>query len=143
MQVSKQKAKKNQDSYVIAVCTQFTRKFIELNKFDRSEAITCLNIVQELMLRLRIPDLGYLVLNSFEDLKNKDFFQSQKILQGKSLCDICITDQKSIRKGISEDIDPNEIQILHGSVIENIIAGDGNRRNAMIKSNIYPNQLIV
>ena len=58
------------------------------------------------MMRLRIPDLSYIVLNSFEDLKNKDFFQSQTILKGQSICDICITDQKSVRKATNMPIDP-------------------------------------
>lgn len=102
----------------MAVCTQFNRKFIEQNIFDRSEALTCLAIVQDLMMRLRIPDLKYIVLNSFEDLKKKDFFQSQTILKGQSICDICITDQKSVRVATSKEIDSNENVILRGSVIE-------------------------
>lgn len=80
------------DLYMIVISTKFNRKYIELDIFDRSEAYQCLNIAQELILRMRIPDLEYIVLNSFEDLKDIDFFRSQLILQGKSICDICITD---------------------------------------------------
>lgn len=64
------------------------------------------------MLRMRIPDLEYIVLNSFDDLKDKDFFRSQLILQGKSLCDICITDQKAVRKGANNFEETDDIPIL-------------------------------
>ena len=45
---------------------------------------------------MRIPDLKYIVMNNFEDLKKRDFFQCQEILEGKSLCDICITDPYAV-----------------------------------------------
>lgn len=75
---------------------------------------------------MRIPDLEYIVLNSFEDLKNIEFFRSQLILQGKSICDICITDQKAVRKGTSNyefdsRTDEEGPMILEGSIIEQIV----------------------
>lgn len=69
-------------------------------------------------MRQRIPDLEYIVLNSFEDLKRKDFFRSQLILQGKSLCDICITDQRAVLDGCTIEVDGKEFIELKGSIIE-------------------------
>ena len=48
------------------------------------------------MLSMRITDLKYIVLNTFDDIKRMNFFQCHDILQGKSLCDISLTDPKSI-----------------------------------------------
>ena len=93
-------------------------------------------------MRQRIPDLEYIVLNSFEDLKDKDFFRSQLILQGKSICDICITDQKAVRKATSVEVDGKAYTTLKGSIIEQVIQGDGIRRQAMQETKIYPKQVL-
>ena len=76
-------------------------------------------------------------------MKDKDFFQSQLILQGKSICDICITDQKSVRKATSQYSDYTEYTDLKGSIIEEIIADDKIRRDALRETKFYPKQLMV
>jgi hypothetical protein len=51
------------------------RKYIIIkNLFDRSEAYIILQRSLDLMITMRVPDLEFLVLNSFDDLKNLDFF---------------------------------------------------------------------
>lgn len=90
------------------------------------------------MLRMRIPDLESLVLNSFEDLKKKDFFRSQHLLQGKSLCDICITDQNSVRKAAQIDMTDDICSILKGSIIEEVLDEDVSRRESMKATKFYP-----
>jgi hypothetical protein len=49
---------------------------------------------------MRIPDLEYVALNSFEELQAKNFFQSQEILQGKSICEISLSDCESVEHGL-------------------------------------------
>ena len=46
---------------------------------------------------MRRPNLEYLLMNTFKTLMEKDFFISQEVLQGKSLCDICLSDPKAIK----------------------------------------------
>lgn len=60
------------------------------NQFDRHEAYTILKQSLDTMMIMRIPDLEYVALNSFADLKRKDFFRPQEILLGRSICDICL-----------------------------------------------------
>lgn len=43
-----------------------------------------------------MPDLKYVFLNSYEDLLSQNFFQSQELLEGKSLCDIAINDYQIV-----------------------------------------------
>ena len=72
---------------------------------------------------MRIPDLDLLILNRFDDLKIQDFFQSQEILLGKSICDICLSEPDSINKAIKEYNYENN-QRSEGSVIEYITKND-------------------
>jgi hypothetical protein len=50
------------------------KNIIMNNLFDRSEAYIILQRSLDLMIIMRVPDLEFLVLNSFDDLKNLDFF---------------------------------------------------------------------
>ena len=45
-------------------------------------------------------------------------------MQGKSLCDICITDQKAVRKAATNYIETEEFPLLDGSIIEQIVSDD-------------------
>jgi hypothetical protein len=60
----------------MVISTTFRKNVILKNLFSRSEAYSILARSLDLMLSLRIPDIEYLILNTFEDLKNQDFFQS-------------------------------------------------------------------
>lgn len=52
------------------------------------------------MLHLKQADLEYLLFNDFEKIKDNDFFQSQEILFGQSICDLCLNDPVSIKKAL-------------------------------------------
>ena len=41
-----------------------------------------------------------MLMNTFDSLKKSDFFSSQEILKGQSLCDICLSDPLSIKIAI-------------------------------------------
>ena len=58
----------------MVVSTQMRKNIIIKNLFDRSEAYIILQRSLDLMITMRVPDLEFLVLNSFDDLKNLDFF---------------------------------------------------------------------
>ena len=67
------------------------------NMFNRQESFYILKHALDTMMSMRIPDLEYLALHSFGELKLKDFFRPQEILLGKSICDICLTEPESIK----------------------------------------------
>ena len=50
---------------------------------------------------MKIPNLGKHVLNSFDDIKKKEFFLAQEVLKGKSFCDICIAEQNLIKESLT------------------------------------------
>ena len=58
----------------MVVSTQMRKNIIIKNLFDRSEAYIILQRSLDLMITMRVPDLEFLSLNSFDDLKNIEFF---------------------------------------------------------------------
>ena len=77
------------------------KKFIEMDIFDHSEVYQVLRQVQLIMLGMRTPDLEFLALNDFDDIKKSDFFRMQEILYGKSIMDICLSDPEAIRESLN------------------------------------------
>lgn len=100
-----------------------------------------LSIAQDLMMRMKIPNLEYLVLNSFEEIRKKDFFMTQEILQGKSISDISLSSAESWIEALNRF--RQEWKILDGCIVENIIDGDGVRRDHMQQCDFYPKLCIV
>ena len=49
---------------------------------------------------MRRIDFEYLLLNTFDSLIENDFFVSQEILNGKSICDICLSTPKILKDGL-------------------------------------------
>lgn len=47
-----------------------------------------------------LPDLKYLVLNTFDDIKEKHFLKKQELLEGKSLFDISIKNEDDIKSAL-------------------------------------------
>ena len=63
-----------------------TKDYVDL--FTKDETQVILRNCIELYLRMNIPTLEYLLLNSYKDLKQKDYFNNQEILLGKSIFDL-------------------------------------------------------
>ena len=69
--------------------------------FTQSETYVMLRAAQKLVLNMRRPDLEYILVNTFDDLIQKDMFTCQELLYGKSLCDICLNTPKFITKALN------------------------------------------
>jgi len=77
----------NPEIYAIAICATLKKEVIEKNIFENMEAIYILTSINEITAGIKITDLRYLMLNSFETMKQKDFFKNQEFFNGKSFCD--------------------------------------------------------
>lgn len=82
-----------------------------------------------------------MILSSFGELLKSEFFQSQEMLQGKSLCDICLSDSELIKEAIKSN--KNQNTTLNASTIEDVIAGDKLRKETFVSTEFYPKQLII
>jgi hypothetical protein len=58
----------------LVVSARLRKNIVEMDLFDRSEASQILANTINLLLGMRQPDLQYIILNSFEDIKEKCFF---------------------------------------------------------------------
>lgn len=56
----------DQSMYITVTATILRQDIIAKEIFNRSQSYEVLNIAQDLMMRMKIPNLEYLVLNSFE-----------------------------------------------------------------------------
>ena len=92
-------------------------------------------------MRMKIPDLEYLVLNSFDDIRKKDFFATQEILQGKMIGDICLSSAESWIEALLQF--RQEWKEIKGCTVEKVISGDRVRREHMQLCNFYPKLCIV
>ena len=88
------------------------------------------------MLGMRTPDLEFLVLNDFEDIKDSDFFKMQEILFGKTIMDICLSDPEAIRESLHHFEKTNDN--LKGTIIAMLTDGDEVRRDAFKDIEHYP-----
>jgi len=90
----------NPEIYAIAICATLKKEAIERIIFENMEVVYILTAINEITAGIKMTDLRYLMLNSFETMKQKDFFKNQEIFNGKSFCDICLKDADEIVRAI-------------------------------------------
>jgi len=56
------------------ISAMLKQTFIDSNVFENQEAFLILRKITDKSMGMRIPDLNYIFLNNFEDIKEKDFF---------------------------------------------------------------------
>ena len=122
--------------FATVISSQLRHTLIKNKTLTNQEAYYVLSKSCDHVMGMRIPDLKYIVMNNFEDLKKKDFFQCQEILDGKSLADICITDPYAVEQAI-ESWDDEKDLMSKSSVIDHILSGDVIRKKIFIKIGLY------
>ena len=105
------------------------------------ESYSMLRSVQENIVEMRRPDLRYLLMNTFDSLKEKHFFVLQEVLKGRSICDICLSDTKTIKEAL-RIYQPDSIRI-ENTIIHEFSAEDRMRLEAMKDIGFYPKNLII
>lgn len=92
---------------------------------------------------MKTIDLAYIALNSFMMLKRKYFFQPQQLLEGKSICDICLNDPKAIEYGLKL-FNKNAWPQDKLSELNDLCGDQGqHRRKILSEMNIYPKFLLL
>jgi hypothetical protein len=132
------------ESYVLVISTMLRRKLILQNILNRYEAFVVLKQALDTVMSMRIPDLEYLSLNTFDVQKKKDFFRPQEILLGKSICDICLSEPQSILAALEDWKNlKSETSRAWGSIIEQLTWDDRIRRETFIETKFYPKSLVI
>ena len=92
---------------------------------------------------MRVPDLEYIVMNTFEDIKKRDFFQTQEILQGKTICDISLSDPKAVKEALNTHLLlKEEDKCSKQSILQFITQGD-HYRNSMFSQIGFSHRLML
>lgn len=92
------------------------------------------------ILTMRLYNLDYLLLNHFDEMSEKMFFQPHEVLLGKSICDISLNDPVTVQKVLeSRESDNYECP---GSLINSLVQDD-ERRNMLIERKFYPKIMMV
>jgi hypothetical protein len=69
--------------------------------FEPSEAYYVLSKIQKKIMSMQLAKFEYFVLtDDFDQLMRDEFYQAQEVLQGKTICDICLNLPKEISKGL-------------------------------------------
>ena len=90
---------------------------------------------------MRMCTLDFLVLNTFDDIKNNYFFQSQEILLGKTICDICLNDTPAVHNALRDRKEDN--YSCDGSIMDSLVKDDQVRKQTFKDINFYPKTMII
>lgn len=89
------------------------------NYFENSESYFIHHKVIKKLLSMKLGKFEYFVLNDdFEALMREEFFQSQEVLQGKTINDLCLQFPKEVAHGLKQDRE--QYKQIHGSLIEEL-----------------------
>jgi len=66
----------NPEIYAVVISATLKKEVIEKNIFENMETIMILSVINEITAGIKRADLRYLMLNSFETMKQKDFFKN-------------------------------------------------------------------
>lgn len=71
---------------------------------DASESYYILSKIQKKIMSMQLAKFEYFVLtDDFDKLMREEFYQAQEVLQGKTICDICLNFPKEIASGLRLD----------------------------------------
>jgi hypothetical protein len=117
----------NKDLFICVISARLDEELIQNEVFSLHESLEILQWAIELQSCMKEPSLEYIILNTFDALKRKQFFINQGLLRGKSICDICIGDFQAVKSALTK-FDPDKEVDLDHSAFEQILMDDFQRR---------------
>lgn len=84
-----------------------------------------------------------MLTNSFDDLVREDFFTSQEILFGKSICDICLNTPKYISQGLSDFKREDDDEFVRKTFLYQLVKDDHIRLEALKDVGLFPRKMII
>lgn len=92
------------------------------------------------MLSMLLPDFWHILSIDFKYMKENYIFHRNQILQGKTILDICITDNEFVQQGLKKY---RENTRHENSILDQILFDDKLRERNLRQSTFYPKQLIL
>jgi hypothetical protein len=96
--------KESHDEYLLLISAQLKQKVFMKGNLDTGEAYYILSKIQKKIMSMQLAKFEYFVLtDDFDKLMREEFYQAQEVLQGKTICDICLNFPKEIAQGLRLD----------------------------------------
>ena len=92
---------------------------------------------------MQLAKFEYFVLNDdFDQLVREEFYQGQEVLEGKTICDLCLTFPKEIAAGLRQK--QSVYKEIDGSLIEEVCQGLYNEDyDFYVKADLCEENLVV
>ena len=84
---------------------------------------------------MKIPNLEYIISNSFIEIKQKDYFNSQEILNGKAICEIAFTEPQDLKNALNSGMWCGD---LENCLLSDLIQDSYLRKQIFMNINFYP-----
>lgn len=91
---------------------------------------------------MQLAKFEYFVLtDDFDQLMRDEFYQSQEVLQGKTICDICLNFPKEVAAGLR--LDEKQFSQIDGSLIDEVCQNDQQQIQFYKKIGLCEDNLII
>ena len=127
--------KNDEDHYLTVISSRIKSSILKQQILDQNEVVQVLNHSIGLLYQIQIADLKYMVMNSFQNHNQKDFFKSTEILMGQSLCDLSLSDPVCVQDHLK--MPKATITDIEGSLISQVCKNDFNRRETFKNLKMY------
>ena len=130
------------DEYILVISSQLVQKVQMDHYFDNGEAYFILSKVIRKLLSMQLAKFEYFVLNDdFEALMRDEFYQTQEVLQGKSINDLCLTFPREVANGLKQDHE--QYSSIKGSLIEEVSNAEELTMNSYEAMNLCEKNLLI
>ena len=92
-----------QDEYILVVSSQFKQRVFMKSNFENSESYYINQKVISKLLSMQLAKFENFVLNDdFDVLMREEYYQSQELLDGKSINDLCLNHPRYVAQGTEQ-----------------------------------------
>lgn len=123
---------------MLIVSSMLNSNIIKNDNFTDAECLRLLIHSNNITIQMEFADLKYILFNNFDILKKKYFFKHQEVLDGRSICQISLSDPQSVEEATKTFSNPSFDDNNLVEHFENLIEGDSFRRIELKNSFIYP-----
>ena len=113
----------NHEEYILTISAQLKQRVYMHGNLENNESYYLLNKIQKKLLSMQLAKFEYFVLNDdFDQLMREEFFQAQEVLEGKTICDLCLNFPREIGLGLLQE--DSVYSRIDGSLIDEVALGE-------------------
>lgn len=118
------------DDYILVIAAKLRDSVVRMRILNMEESMIVLRNMQNMYLQLRKPNFSFILKNDYNKMIANNFFSTQEILLGKSMCDICLGDPKKIGEALlAASENTSEKFEIQGTILWDILQNNETRRD--------------